>query len=534
MPVYLLVTTIFGSALLLPALLSQVALWQRKEYRLDRMRAFALSPEGSIYYHPPLLVAYALVGIGWIFFFLELELPAELCGWGALICLGFYHIRRIITRGLYRPKFTAKAVAVLVVIMLEAIWYAFATFIPTVLFALQWATFHFFLVFMCLLAVAIVNLPFGLKKSQIIRKATLLRAKYKDLEVMGITGSFGKTSTKYFLHHILGGHSLNVITTKHNHNSYIGVAQDMLTQLKPKTNTYIVEMAAYKRGEIAEIARMVKPSLGIITAIGNQHLELFGSKANILSAKWELAQALPKTGTLIINDDDNFLPSAAKDFKGSVLRYSVQHKADVYANHIMVEPTNLFFRLHVGQDNHTVRVPLLSTGLLGSALAAVAGATALQVPFSHILERLETIRPVARTMELKYGLKTCTVIDDSYSGGESAALNAIAHLARFPQSDKRIVFVPIIELGHDGYFAHEKIGRALAQSGANIFVYGQEYREVLERCFVKQANAIRWYTNPVRLVEHVTSGLSAESVLLLEGRVPALLRRVLYSGQLNK
>lgn len=529
MHVYFWTSTLTGLILLIPSVLSQAALWQRKEYRLDRMRAYLFSPEGSLFYKPWLFFAYLFIGFGWIFSFNDGNSAADASGWISLLFFIWYRISRMAYRGISRPHWTLKGITLTATIIVAVLLYLQVTFIPDYLPALQMATLFLFLPFLSALSAALVNIPFAIKKQQIIEQASAWRKQQKDMTVLGITGSFGKTSTKHFLLHMLEETSYRVAATKKHRNSYIGVAEDMLLHKKHPPHFYIAEMGAYRKGEIAEIATMVQPKVGIITAIGKQHMDLFGTQENILAAKWELAQALPADGTLVVNDDDALLQKAVVDFKGHIIRYSITHQTDVWADTIVVEPTSLFFRLHMAEASYSIRVPLASTGLLSSLLAAVAGACVLGVPYTHIVEQLKTIRSFPRTMEIKSNSHFTYVIDDSYSGGLEASLNAIEHITRFSGTDKRIVFVPVIELGSAGVSAHQQIGDALATSGARIYIYGNEYREVLSQSFIGQKDKVKWYTNPVKLIEDVSSNVTPQTVLLLEGRVPILLRRTLYS-----
>ncbi|MBI2051684.1 hypothetical protein HYT33_02890, partial [Candidatus Roizmanbacteria bacterium] len=148
--------------------------------------------------------------------------------------------------------------------------------------------------FFTALLVLATAIPARIRRKQIIQKADKL-VKKSNAVFIGITGSYGKTTTKEFLAHILSA-KYRVGKTEANLNTDIGIAISVLKNLKPDTQFFVAEIGAYKKGEIAKACKIIKPKFAIITAIGNQHLDLFGSKKNLILAKKELLDVLPKEG----------------------------------------------------------------------------------------------------------------------------------------------------------------------------------------------------------------------------------------------
>ncbi len=140
--------------------------------------------------------------------------------------------------------------------------------------------------------------------------------------VIGITGSYGKTSTKEILAHILAS-QVEVLKTPRTFNTIMGVCKVIREDLKPKHRYFIVEMGAYKAGEIARICRLVRPQIGILTAVGPQHLERFKTIEKIIQAKYELIDALPPDGTAIFNGDDPICRELASRTRVKTLRYGI-------------------------------------------------------------------------------------------------------------------------------------------------------------------------------------------------------------------
>ena len=426
--------------------LSQAYFWQLKEYRADRMRVFLFSREGSLTQWPFYLAGVAAILFGWIAYLsspLEGEVPANAGGGVAVALFFLHHAWRIFNRGLLRPIFTAKAAAIIFLSLILAAVLALMLYVPGQLVLLQWATLGFFLPGLAAAAVALVNAPFALYKLRVVRAARRLRESLPGLTVIGITGSYGKTTTKHLLEHVLKTADRKVAATLEHHNTPIGVAQDMLSQLTPETEFFVAELSAYKRGEIRQLADLVKPTVGIVTAIGNQHLALFGSRDNIRKAKLELIDALPQDGVALVEPADPVLAAA--------------------------------------------RALGIQDAVIDSALASAPS--------------------LPRTMEMETGLAGATIIDDSYSANEAGVLRALDKLAALPQPDKRVVILPLIELGPETEEVHQRIEAKAAAVGAKLY----------------------WVTvsNARRLLPQITQGLGPNSAVLLENRIPDMVRKAL-------
>lgn len=158
-----------------------------------------------------------------------------------------------------------------------------------------------------------------------IDDAARILASMPDLKVVGITGSYGKTSTKHYLNRILS-EKLSVCMTPGSYNTTMGVVRTIREYLQPYNEVFIVEMGAKQPGDIKEICDLVHPSVGIITAVGEQHLESFKSIENVQRTKFELVDALPSGGLAVVNDDFPFVANRKVD-NVAVVRYGVEPRA---------------------------------------------------------------------------------------------------------------------------------------------------------------------------------------------------------------
>lgn len=482
--------------------LSQISLWQRKEYRWDRMQAYIDSPEGSLQKQWSTLLAGLLVGIGWITALRGNELFAEYAGIASILVLLTGHVIRIHSKGVIRPTLTTRSGIILLATAIACMAYGTYIILPNILLALQLATLLFFLPAMIAIVVLLSAIPTAIQKRRVITQAKKLRSSLHNLTVVGITGSVGKTSTKTYLLHILGGESKTVQATLEHHNAPYVVALDMLSRLTNKTTTYIAEMGAYKKGEITELAELVQPNIAVVTAITNQHAALFGSLQNLASAKWELVNALPDDGIAVLNADDENIVKKAKNLKKNTVWYSLK-KPSKFLDHIVV----------------------LGNGQRSSALAAATGAQQLGVAEHEIIARLSSLPAISRTMELKKGKAGSRIIDDSYSASEASVMNAIEYLASLHNKDTRLVLVPVIELGKQGPVVHERIGKALASLHTHVFIYGDAYKQNIQKGLGKSSHAtVTWYSDAKKMSQEVTKNISSDTTIVLEGRVPAVVR----------
>jgi UDP-N-acetylmuramoyl-tripeptide--D-alanyl-D-alanine ligase len=522
-----MLASLIGLGVIALTVLAQLELWQRKEYRWDRFRDWLFSTEFIRSLIPFVAIGAILTDAGWILYMNYQEDWANLLGWAGLSAFAAHVGLRTLRRGVLRPEFTVKAITMLAGAVVLIAGYAWFVYLNNTVAALQWATLVLLWPLVFPLIVGLVNIPFALKKRQIIAQAARLRSRLSDLTVIGITGSYGKTSTKYFLQHLLTDAVPEVKATAEHRNSELTVAQDMLAQLGPQTTHYIAEHAAYRRGEVAAVARLTKPDIGILTAIGNQHLSLFGSRQAIAEAKWELITALPDDGVAILNADDEMIQRHAKTLSTKVLWYSITKPADVYISKVEIKPTEIKGTLSVGKTTKAVTIPLASEALLSSVMAALSAAVALRVPLAHLIERLKTLKPYTRTMEIVTAASGATVIDDSYSANEAGVAVALKHLQRFPLRDRRVIMVPLIELGREAAEVHQRLGQALGRSQATVYVYGQAHREALLTGAreADQKATIHFFTDPKALTHAVTQGVTRETVFLLEGRIPDMVRQ---------
>lgn len=281
------------------------------------------------------------------------------------------------------------------------------------------------------------QIPTNLFKKIILKKAKRKREKFKnDFLVIGITGSYGKTSTKEFLATILTekfGED-KVLKTKEHQNSEIGISQCILKELKPEHEIFIAEIGAYDKGQIKLVCDIIQPQIGIITGINEQHLGVFGSMKNLLSAEGgeELIRALPKNGMGIINWDNEFIKSEIK--KGKIQEKnlkicSLKEKIDYWTEDIEVKKKFVFFKIF-SKDNDwaNFKINLLGIQNIENILLAAAVAKELGMNLEEISLACQKIKLEQSGMKLIKNKDGLNIIDSTYSTNPNAVFSHLDYL----------------------------------------------------------------------------------------------------------
>ncbi len=303
--------------------------------------------------------------------------------------------------------------------------------------------------------------------------------------VIGITGSYGKTSVKEILNALLV-EKYNVFRPPGSYNTLMGVTRVIREGLRPYHEAFIVEMGAYRKGSIAKLCDLTSPKYGIITTIGVQHLERFKSRENIRDAKAELVRALPEDGVAVLNADDEMCRQIAADFSGETLYFSVTDADSsthaVVAQNISIgsEITTFTLRFADGEEID-VRMPLLGRSAVANTTAAVAMADHMGVQRKVIAKTLASLPQVRHRLELIKKDNGINVIDDAFNSNPVGASHALEVLSK-ANSGKRILITPgMVELGELEKSANHKFGREAAKSCDLVILVGRKRVEPIKK-----------------------------------------------------
>ena len=354
-------------------------------------------------------------------------------------------------------------------------------------------------------------------KARIKRKAVNKLAIFKNLTVIGITGSYGKTSVKEFLYAILKT-KYQVLKTPESYNTVLGIAKVIDLELDDSYQYFICEMAAYHRGEIKELAKMLKPQDAILTGINQQHLELFGSLENTVKAKFELIDALPNDGIAVINGDNKLVRENARKYKRDFIVYGLGNY-NFSAKHIKITEEGTGFDLVLGGKAYPCQTKLVGRSQVENIVAASAMAFKLKIEPEKIAEVIGNLSPVAHRLELKISEKML-IIDDAYNSNVTGFKEALNLLENFRDRQKVIVTPGIVDLGEETAEIHQALG-ALADKvcDAIILVGRSERTRGLAQGITSQGK-IQW-TDSIKDLPTALKVLNFKNpVVLLENDLP--------------
>lgn len=320
----------------------------------------------------------------------------------------------------------------------------------------------------------LLNAPLenGMKRWYINDAKRILKSR-PDLKIIGLTGSYGKTSTKHILGRMLS-EKYNVMITPGGVNTTLGVVRTIREQLKPDAQIFVVEMGAKKTGDIREICELVHPDTGIITSIGPQHLNTFGSIENIIHTKFELADEVQNNGGMLYLNLDNPYIAAQSDgytYKG----YGVESPdCAVSAKDISVSRHGLSFTAVAGGREIPISTKLLGMHNVLNILAAVAVCSDLGLSDTDIRYAANRLTPVEHRLQMKPFYNGAILIDDAYNANPAGSLEALRVLGSFAPM-KRIVVTPgLVELGVREADCNRALGEACAEYADQIIFVGQE------------------------------------------------------------
>ena len=375
---------------------------------------------------------------------------------------------------------------------------------------------------------------FVLMRNGIMKRASEKIKQFPNLKVIAITGSYGKTSTKEFLTTILSKKYKILSTSKHQ-NAEIGIAKCILDDLTEKHQIFIAEVGAYDKGKVKEVCSMLKPKIGIVTGVNEQHLALFGSMDNLLSGEGgrELAEFLEKDGLLIVSGDNKYCLDLIKKFNGKEKIYSESNKvidADIWAESASVHRNYVsFIAKNKKGELADFRANVLGKQNVQNLLGAILVARELGMNFGEISDALTQIKQEQAGMILRQGNHGIDVIDSSYSANPDGVFADLEYLSIFTQ--KKVIVMPcLIELGGKSRYIHEKIGKKIGKTCGMAIITAKDYFEQLKKGAMEsgmKGSSIIFCEKPEEIYSLITLFCKSGDAVLLEGRVPGKLIQLL-------
>jgi UDP-N-acetylmuramoyl-tripeptide--D-alanyl-D-alanine ligase len=328
-----------------------------------------------------------------------------------------------------------------------------------------------------------------------------------DVRVVGITGSVGKTTSKEFIASVLS-QRYSTLRSESSYNNEIGLPLTLL-HLTAAHERVVLEMGMYDVGEIAQLADIALPQVGVVTNIGPTHLERLGSIARIAQAKAELPEAVPPAeegGVVILNEDDEWVRAMANQTRARVFTYGLGPSADLWADSIESEGLEgIRFRFHHGRETILARVPMLGRHSVHTALRAAAVGLVEGLSWEEIVVGLRDQSAQLRLLAVP-GPVGSVILDDTYNASPASSMAALGLLDEL-DGRKIAVLGDMYELGSYEEEGHKLVGRRVRDVADLLITVGQ-----LGRIMGEEALAVGMPTQAVHLTD--TNG---QAIDLLRG-----------------
>lgn len=354
-----------------------------------------------------------------------------------------------------------------------------------------------------------------------IRDAKRMIDEMPNLKVVGITGSYGKTSVKFFLRKLLSVR-YNVLMTPESYNTTMGVVKTIRTSLRATHEIFLCEMGARNIGDIQEICDIVSPGFGVITSIGPQHLESFKTVDNVIKTKFELRDALPQDGIIFLNGDNEYIRSQTPGRKA--VTYGIENTAcDYFAENITVSSKGSTFTMKREGKEYTFTTPLIGSHNVLNIAGAIAAANTLGVPMQDLIPAVRQLESVPHRLQLIRG-RQALIIDDAYNSNPSGAKAALGTLAQF-DGVKILVTPGMVELGSKQAELNRIFGTQAAAVCDYVALVGEKqtepiYQGLLDAGYPKEKIFVEHdLTSALKSVENLRTG-GVQKIVLLENDLP--------------
>ena len=304
--------------------------------------------------------------------------------------------------------------------------------------------------------------------------------KYPELIKIGITGSYGKTSTKFILNTILS-EKYSVCTSPMSYNTPMGITKAIIQYLDFSHQVLIAEMGARYEGDIKELCELVRPQYGILTSVGEQHLQSFGTLEKIIQTKYELVENLSQNGTMVFNGQNEICQSLYKKAGNcSKIICGFDKLFDVYADAIKTNKNGTHFVLHIGNESIECSTMLLGEHNVENILCASAIANKLGLTIEQIRNGILKLQPIEHRLQLINLQNGSTILDDSYNGSIDGAKRALDVLKMF-DGEKIVVTPGLVELGAKERQANIDFGEQIAVVADKVILVNLSNAEYLKQ-----------------------------------------------------
>lgn len=497
--------------------------WQFKEYRFDRLRDYNSTLSGKKFFHGWRILQRPLIYLA-LFLLLPVNIESlDIIIIAVLFIDLIYNLRAVTSHNLLHPKFTLKATALIFFsLLIEGILFFifFNLHLIFILLALRWLIFS--------VLVIALKLPTWFAKLIYLKIAEKKLLKFNRLTVIGVTGSYGKTTVKNFLAQVLG-EKYQVIMTPENINTEIGIARFIIKNNFSDYNIFVVEMGTYKIGEIATVCKMVKPKIGILTVISEQHLSLLGNIKNTQTAKYELLRSLPADGLAITNSDNKYCREFLAELKCQVKTFGClnEYNPDCLIKNASGSESGVDFTVEIKNIGELkISSPVLGPHNSLNIAPVILACLFLGLSADEIKNSCKQLKLPPKVLQT-YTYGKSLILDDSYNANPEGFLAALNVLTGYKERKKIVITRGMLELGSASQKWHKTVGEKIRQTVDELIIISPDFAPDLK----SSAGDIKIIieTNPEKLLEIIKSYKKQDNIILLENRLPEKVYREIKS-----
>lgn len=358
-------------------------------------------------------------------------------------------------------------------------------------------------------------------RTHYLSEAKKILADDSQLVKIGITGSFGKTTTKNIMQAMMS-EKYNSLMTPASYNTPMGITRTIREMLKPIHRVFVCEMGADHVGDIRELMEFVHPSIGVVTSIGPQHLNTFGSQENIIKEKMRMIEMLPKDGFGVINYDNEFIRNYKIHNSAKVVTYGIHNeKVDYHAQDIVYTPTGSSFTVSCKEGKFPLETKLLGELNILNILSAVAVARHMNISWEDIRKAVKVMKQVEHRLELKK-INGYRFIDDAFNANPTGSKMALEVLSMMPGT-RYIVTPGMIDLGSSQEKINYEFGAYMKEKADYVLLVGKIqtksiYNGLMESGFDMQKVLVVDKVNEA--FQYVYANAAPSDTILLENDLP--------------
>lgn len=345
--------------------------------------------------------------------------------------------------------------------------------------------------------------------------AALWRSQF-EYPVIGVTGSVGKTSTREMIVHILEAAGISYVSTSSNQNGLIGVPLNLL-RMRSHHQVAIIEMGISRRGEMARLANMVRPTSAVITTVGHSHMEGLGSLADIAHEKRDIFKYFSEHNIGVVQGDQPLLGGIG--YAHPVIRFGAKTTNQVQARKIRVDNERIDFILKMYNQKFPVRLATNHEGMVYNALAAACVGCLLQIPYEKIIQGIQVpLSITGRHHHLTLPQGKGVLINDCYNANPESMRTAIMALEGYKTDSRKIVVLSdMLELGIETQFWHRQLGRFLrkAPSISQVVLVGTHVAHAIP--MIPAGMQVTHVATVAEAIEAVRSLMTEPVVMLVKG-----------------